>query len=106
MNVICIENLTKRYGRRTGLAGLDLNVPAGIVFGFLGPNGAGKTTTIRLILALLRPTDGRVSVFGKDAWRAGPDVRREIGYLPGDLRLYSWLTGEERAANLRSGAKA
>ena len=92
MNVISTQNLTKRYGRRTGLAGLDLNVPAGIVFGFLGPNGAGKTTTIRLILALLRPTDGRVSVFGKDAWRAGPDVRREIGYLPGDLRLYSWLT--------------
>ena len=92
MNVISTENLTKRYGRRTGLAGLDLNVPAGIVFGFLGPNGAGKTTTIRLMLALLRPTSGRVSVFGMNAWRQGPAVRREVGYLPGDLRLYSWLT--------------
>lgn len=92
MNVICTENLTKRYGRRTGLAGLDLNVPAGIVFGFLGPNGAGKTTAIRLMLALLRPTSGRVSLFGMNAWREGPAIRKEVGYLPGDLRLYSWLT--------------
>ncbi len=112
MSVIVTRNLTKRYGRRVGIDGLDLSVPPGSVFGFLGPNGSGKTTTIRLILSLLRPSEGEAVVFGLDCWRHGRRIKADIGYVPGDLRLYSWMTarsalgvfGHIRGANLvRSG---
>ena len=83
--------LTKTYGRHRGVESLDLAVGEGEIFGFLGPNGAGKTTTIRLLLDLIRPTGGRVLVFGHDP-RSRPDLRRDIGYLPGDLRLYERLS--------------
>ena len=65
------------------------------MFGFLGPNGAGKTTTIRLLLDLIRPSGGLVKVFGLDPRRDGVAVRRRVGYLPGDLRLYERLTARE-----------
>lgn len=91
--VIETAGLTKRYGRRYALHGLDLRVPAGRLFGFLGPNGAGKTTTIRVLLGLLRATGGDARVLGRDAWRDGRAVRADIGYLPGDVRFYGWLTG-------------
>ncbi|MFQ5462590.1 MAG: ABC transporter ATP-binding protein [Phycisphaerae bacterium] len=74
---------------------LDLQVPEGSLFGFLGPNGAGKTTTIRILLGLLRATAGQATVLAQDAWRAGPLLRRDTGYLPGDLRLYPQLTGRQ-----------
>ena len=70
-DAIRTEQLTKRYGRRRGLDGLDLDVRSGEVFGFLGPNGAGKTTTIRLLLALLRPTSGHARVLGTDPHMGG-----------------------------------
>jgi beta-exotoxin I transport system ATP-binding protein len=79
------EDLTKYYGPRRGLEGLDLTIPAGEVFGYLGPNGAGKTTTIRLLLDFIRPTRGRVEVLGADPRRGGVAARRRIGYLPGEL---------------------
>ena len=85
MSVIVAEQLTRRYGRRTGVEQLDLRVAEGARFGFLGPNGAGKTTTIRVLLGFLRPTAGRAEVFGLDCWRAGPKIKRDVGYLPGDL---------------------
>jgi ABC-2 type transport system ATP-binding protein len=88
------ERLTKLYGNDRGVLDLDFSVAAGEVFGFLGPNGAGKTTTIRLILDLIRPTQGRIEVFGRDP-RRDVKVRRRIGYLPGDLRLYERLTARE-----------
>ena len=86
--------LTKTYGRDRGILDLDLTVNRGEVFGFVGPNGAGKTTTIRLVLDLIRPTKGRIEVFGKNP-RRDVTVRRHIGYLPGDLRLYDRLTARE-----------
>jgi ABC-2 type transport system ATP-binding protein len=89
------EGLTKRYGRHRGIAGVDLEVEAGEVFGFLGPNGAGKTTTIRLLLDLIRPSGGTVRVLGLDPRRDGVALRRRMGYLPGDLRLYERLTARE-----------
>jgi ABC-2 type transport system ATP-binding protein len=89
------HRLTKSYGRARGVVELELSVRSGEVFGFLGPNGAGKTTTIRLLLDLIRPTRGEVRVFGGDPRRDGVEIRRRIGYLPGDLRLYPRLSARE-----------
>jgi ABC-2 type transport system ATP-binding protein len=95
MDPIRAERLTKSYGAARGIVDVDLVVRAGEIFGFLGPNGAGKTTTIRLLLDLIRPTSGRVELFGLDPRRDGVAVRRRLGYLPGDLRLYEKLTVRE-----------
>ncbi|MGZ4210292.1 MAG: ATP-binding cassette domain-containing protein [Actinomycetota bacterium] len=98
------RGLTKFYGAQRGIEDLDLDVLPGETFGFLGPNGAGKTTTIRVLLDLLRPTRGSVSIFGVDSRDAS--ARARTGYLPGELRLYDNLTGEEMlrfSASLRGG---
>ncbi len=84
---IRITGLVKDYGRVRALAGIDLEVRRGEVFGFLGPNGAGKTTTIRCLLDLLRPTAGTVEVLGLDPRRDGMALRARLAYLPGELRL-------------------
>jgi ABC-2 type transport system ATP-binding protein len=94
--VIRAELLTKRYGADRGVEDLSFEVVQGEVFGYLGPNGAGKTTTLRLLLDLIRPTSGTVSLFGLDARRDGAEARSRVGYLPGDLRLYEKLTGREQ----------
>ncbi|HEY7002984.1 MAG TPA: ABC transporter ATP-binding protein [Gaiellaceae bacterium] len=87
--------LTKYYGRTRGIVELDLEVRTGEVFGLLGPNGAGKTTTIRLLLDFIRPSSGRIEVFGLDARRDSVAIRRRLGYLPGELQLYERLTPRE-----------
>jgi ABC-2 type transport system ATP-binding protein len=79
--------LTKRYGRRTALHGIDLSIESGRVFGVIGPNGAGKTTIMRVLLDVIRATSGEVRVLGEDPRAAGPALRRRIGYLPGELSL-------------------
>jgi ABC-2 type transport system ATP-binding protein len=84
---IRIRGLVKDYGRVRALAGIDLEVRRGEVFGFLGPNGAGKTTTIRCLLDLLRPTAGTVEVLGLDPRRDGVTLRARLAHLPGELRL-------------------
>ncbi|MGZ4268503.1 MAG: ATP-binding cassette domain-containing protein [Solirubrobacteraceae bacterium] len=95
---IAMRALTKSYGRHPALEGLDLDVRRGEVFGFIGPNGAGKSTTIRLLLDLIRPTSGSVRVVGGDPRRDGVALRRRIGYLPGELRLYEDRTAAEHIA--------
>lgn len=103
---ISTERLVKRYGRERGLAGLDLEVHRGEVYGFLGPNGAGKTTTIRLLLDLIRPTSGRATVLGLDPRRDGVALRRRVGYLAGDFVVDGRQTGRELLtylSNLRGG---
>jgi ABC-2 type transport system ATP-binding protein len=85
--VIETRALTKRYGRRTALHGIDLTIEPGRVFGVIGPNGAGKTTTMRVLLDIIRATSGEVRVLGHDPRTAGPALRRRIGYLPGELAL-------------------
>lgn len=100
------EGLVKDYGDTRGLAGLDLEVVTGEVFGFLGPNGAGKTTTIRILVDVIRPTRGAVSVLGLDPHTNGVVLRRRLGYLPDDLSVDGRQTGEELLTylgNLRGG---
>ena len=93
--IIHTERLTKRYGSARGVDDLDLDVHAGEVFGFLGPNGAGKTTTIRLLLDFIRPTSGHAFIFGLDSREHSRQIRRRLGYLPGELTLYDSLSGTE-----------
>jgi ABC-2 type transport system ATP-binding protein len=92
---ISIRALSKRYGKFTAVNGLDLEVKQGEILGFLGLNGAGKTTTIRVLLDLLRPTSGKVSIFGHDCQMDGLQARAFTGYLPGEFGIYSDLTGRE-----------
>ncbi len=94
--VVQADGLTKHYGSRPAVVDLDFSVEQGEVFGYLGPNGAGKTTTIRLMLDLIRPTAGRVEIFGLDVRRESVALRRSLGYLPGDARFYEHLTGGEQ----------
>lgn len=104
--IIRTEKLSKWYGRHRGVIDLDLEVEEGEVFGFLGPNGAGKTTTIRLFLDLIRPSGGKVYLFGIDTTADPSAIHRRIGYLPGEFALYDRLTGGqtlEYFANLRGG---
>jgi ABC-2 type transport system ATP-binding protein len=77
--------LTKDYGQGRGLFDLDLELSRGEVFGFVGPNGAGKTTTIRLLMDLVRPDRGAASLLGLDARRDSLEIKRRVGYLPGEL---------------------
>ena len=104
--LIEVIGLTKAYGRKRGIIDLSFEVVEGEVFGFLGPNGAGKTTTMRLLMALLRPDAGRASIAGLDCWQRSVDVKRVVGYLPGELALDPNLTGGQLLAyfaNLRGG---
>ncbi|MFO7546235.1 MAG: ABC transporter ATP-binding protein [Trueperaceae bacterium] len=88
--------LVKDYGRLRALAGVDLEVRRGEVFGFLGPNGAGKSTLIRVLLGLLAPTAGKAHVLGREPSAGGAELRARIGYLPGELHM----RGNTTAGNL------
>ena len=94
-DAIQIRGLRVRYGDRLAVRDLDMDVAHGAVCGFVGPNGAGKTTTIRVLLDLLRPEAGSVRVLGEDLRSAGGELRARLGFLPGDLALFPWLTGRE-----------
>jgi ABC-2 type transport system ATP-binding protein len=89
------RGLTALHAPGAGVDRLDLEVRRGEVFGFLGPNGAGKSTTIRLLLDLLRPASGTAEILGIEVRRGGPELRRRLGYLPGDLALFPGATGAE-----------
>ena len=105
--VIRTEGLVKDYGAVRALAGLDLEVDRGEIFGFLGPNGAGKSTTIRVLLDLLRPTAGRAEVLGSTPAAGGPALRARLGYLPGELAMSGRRTAGQLLrylARLRGGA--
>ena len=91
------EELAKRYGKITALAGLTMSIPAGDVFGFLGPNGAGKTTAVKLLLGLARPSSGEAWVLDAPLSdrNAHRHARRRIGYLPELFRYQHWLSARE-----------
>ncbi|MHB8076244.1 ABC transporter ATP-binding protein [Desulfosporosinus fructosivorans] len=88
MNIIEIKNLTKTYGTARGITDVSFNVEEGEIFGFIGPNGAGKSTTIRTLLSLIYPTSGSAKIFGKDCIEFGPEIKKEIGYLPSEVFYY------------------
>jgi ABC-2 type transport system ATP-binding protein len=88
MSVIEIKNLTKYYGKARGIIDVSFNVEKGEIFGFIGPNGAGKSTTIRTLLALIYPTGGSATIFGKDCIKFAPDIAKDIGYMPSDVFYY------------------
>jgi len=92
---IVAEGLRKRFGDEVAVADLDLEIPAGTVYGFLGPNGAGKTTTIAMLTTLLRPTAGTATVAGEPI-EDRDAVTPHIGYLPEDPPVYDELTGREQ----------
>ncbi|UII56294.1 ABC transporter ATP-binding protein [Cytobacillus spongiae] len=88
MNVIDIQNLTKSYGKARGIVDVSFQVEEGEIFGFIGPNGAGKSTTIRTLLALIYPTSGSATIFGKDCMTEAAEIKKEIGYLPSEVFYY------------------
>jgi ABC-2 type transport system ATP-binding protein len=89
------HQLTKFYGKNRGVVDLDLDVRRGEIYGFVGPNGAGKSTTVRLLLDFIRPTRGSATILGMDLQRQSRDIRAQVGYLPGELRMYENLTGQQ-----------
>jgi ABC-2 type transport system ATP-binding protein len=100
------SRLSKDYGRGHGVFDLDLEVRRGEILGFLGPNGAGKSTTMRLLLDLIRPTAGSATLLGLDSRAQSLEIRRRVGFLPGDFELYPKLSGTamlDYLAELRGG---
>jgi ABC-2 type transport system ATP-binding protein len=93
--VIEIQGLVKKFGRFAALDDLDLEVVRGEVHGFLGPNGAGKSTTIRVLLGMLRKSEGAVRLLGGDPWSDAAQLHRRLAYVPGDVSLWPNLTGGE-----------
>lgn len=93
--VIQIDGLTKHYGSTQALNDLTLAVQSGEIFGYLGPNGAGKSTTIRLLLDFIRPTRGGARIFGLDTRRDSVAIRARVGNLPGELNLWTHMSGWE-----------
>lgn len=103
---IATNQLTKSYGKFLALDSLDMEVKTGEVFGFLGPNGAGKTTTIRLLLDVLRPSSGSATVLGLEPRADSTELRRRLGYLPGDFVVDGRQTPRQYLTylgNLRGG---
>lgn len=94
-NVIEIQNLTKQYGKHRGIDDVSFSVKKGEIFGFIGPNGAGKSTTIRTLLALIYPSSGSATIFGKDCIKEAPSIAQDIGYLPSETFFYEGMTVKE-----------
>src|SRR4051812_24149268 len=100
--VIEVRNLVRRYGRTDAVNGLTLSVPAGRCYGFFGRNGAGKTTTIKCLLNLLRPTTGRLRVFGLDPQKDEVAVKSRLAYVPDMVAFYPWMTVNDTLEYLAS----
>ncbi|MBQ3918655.1 MAG: ABC transporter ATP-binding protein [Oscillospiraceae bacterium] len=95
--VLKVNELTKKYGSKTVVDDLSLEIKRGEIFGLLGPNGAGKSTTMNMICSLIQPTAGSVELFGKDAAANRKEVTKKIGYIPQDLAIHGNLKAWENA---------
>lgn len=93
--LVSIRALVKRFGSFVAVGGLSLDIPSGCLFALLGPNGAGKTTTIKLLMGLLKPTEGTVQVCGLDAFEDSVKVKAQVGYLPDEPVFYDFMRGRE-----------
>lgn len=93
MQAININNLTKDYGNNKGIFDLSLSVDKGEVYGFLGPNGAGKTTTIRNLLGFIKPQAGSCLINNADCWKNSASIKKDLGYLPGEIAFMDNMTG-------------
>ena len=91
--MLVLDHLTKNYGTFPAARNISLTVRAGEVVGLLGPNGSGKSTTIRMVLGFMQASSGTATFENFDCWQDSVEVRRRIGYLPGELRLYESMTG-------------
>ena len=91
MNIIEINNLCKSYGKSRGIVDVSFSVEEGEIFGFIGPNGAGKSTTIRTLLALIYPTAGSATIFGKDCIKYSNEILKDVGYLPSEVFYYDGM---------------
>ncbi len=94
-HAVITEDLTKRFDHFVAVNRISFSVARGTIFGFLGPNGSGKTTTIRMLLGLLRPSEGRAAILGYDCMKQTDEVRRRAGYMSQRFSLYGDLTVEE-----------
>ena len=94
-SLVSIRSLVKRFGGFTAVDGLSLEIPPACLFALLGPNGAGKTTTIKLLMGLLKPTEGSVTVCGMDAFNDSVAVKAQVGYLPDEPVFYDFMRGRE-----------
>lgn len=92
MPAITAQNLTRRFGDKTAVDHINLDIPAGRIYGFLGPNGSGKSTTLRMMCGLLLPTEGSATVLGLDVAREPEAIRRRLGYMPQRFSLWDDLT--------------
>ena len=104
--IIQTNQLTKSYGRNRGILAVRFAIQEGEVFGFLGPNGAGKTTTMRVLMGLLRPSSGSATIGGLDCWQQSTEVKKLVGYLPGEFSFDPGLRGAqiiEYLGHLRGG---
>jgi ABC-2 type transport system ATP-binding protein len=104
--IIQTNQLTKSYGRSRGIIDVTFDIQEGEVFGFLGPNGAGKTTTMRTLMGLLRANSGSATIGGLDCWTQSTEVKKLVGYLPGEFTFDPGLRGAqiiEYLGHLRGG---
>ncbi|MEI5908503.1 ABC transporter ATP-binding protein [Bacillus spongiae] len=99
--VVQTKNLSKRFGKENAVIGLDMNIRKGDIYGFLGPNGAGKTTTIRMLLGLMKPTSGSITIFQKDLKKERIEILRKVGSLVENPSYYPHLTAYENLEALR-----
>src|SRR5215469_13714849 len=90
-----IDHVTKTFGSKVALRDVSFSVPAGQICGLLGPNGAGKTTLFRLLMGILKATEGKLLVDGLDAFEDRVEAKRRIGFLPDEPVFYSYLSGRE-----------
>ncbi len=93
--ILTIDNVSKRFGETVAVNNLDLALDKGELFGFIGPNGAGKTTTIKLIMGLLRPDSGAITIGGHNVVESPRDAKKLIGYIPDNPYIYDRLTARE-----------
>ena len=92
MIAVNLNQLSKKYGRRIGISGIDLTINEGEIFGLIGPDGAGKTTVLRILMNYIQPSDGEAEVFDMDVTDEAKDIKRDTAYVPGEIYFYNKIS--------------